>query len=115
NFILAYRLFGPYTGNEEGQSATDVELNLSQQPKGTFSQVLDLIGKQVQVSQNGQNTVLQSPFRNEPLAMGTYLPQLMENCTANQGTSIPGRININQAPRELLMGIPGITEDIVNE
>lgn len=115
NFILAYRLFGPFTGNGEGQSAAGIELNLSQQPKGTFSQVLDLIGKKVQVNQNGQQIILQSPFDSAPLAMGVYLPQLMENCTANQGQAIPGRININQAPRELLMGIPGMNEDIVNE
>jgi hypothetical protein len=112
---LAYRLFGPYSGNEEGQSAADLQLTLTQQPKATFSQVLDLIGKKVQVTQNGRPIVLQSPFANDPLLMGVFLPQLMENCTANQGTSIPGRICINQAPRELLLGIPGITEDIVNE
>lgn len=115
NFILAYRLFGPYSGNEAGESAADLELNLSSQPKTSLSQVLDLIGKKVQVNQNGRQTVVQSPFDNAPLLMGTYLPQLMANCTANEATSIPGRININQAPRELLMGIPGMTEDIVNE
>ncbi len=115
NFILAYRLYGPYSGNEEGQSAAGIELNLSQQPKGTFSQVLDLIGKKVQISQEGRQIVLQSPFDSAPLAMGVYLPQLMENCTASQATSIPGRININQAPQELLLGIPGMTEDIATE
>lgn len=115
NFILAYRLFGPYTGNGQGESAAGIELNLSSQPKATFSQVLDLIGKKVQVNQNGRQTILQSPFEDAPLAMGVYLPELMENCTANQDESIPGRININQAPRELLMGIPGMNEDIVDE
>jgi hypothetical protein len=115
NFILAYRLYGPYTGGEPGQSAAGIQLNLSQQPKAQFSQVLDLIGKKVQISQNGQQIVLQSPFDSEPLVMGVYLPQLMENCTASQAAPIPGRININLAPKEILLGIPGMTEDIVNE
>ena len=115
NFILAYRIYGPYTGNEQGQSAAGVQLDLSQQPKGTFSQVLDLIGKKVQINQSGEQIVLQSPFDSAPLVMGVYLPQLMENCTASQATTIPGRININQAPKEILLGIPGMTEDIVDE
>jgi hypothetical protein len=115
NFILAYRLYGPYTGNEAGESAAGIELDLTQQPRGTFSQVLDLIGKKVQFTKDGEQVVLQSPFDSAPLAMGVYLPQLMENCTANQATSIPGRININQAPLEILLGIPGMTEDIANE
>lgn len=120
NFILAYRLYGPFTGNTQGQnaqgqSAAGVQLDLSQPPRGTLSQVLDLVGKKVQVTSNGQQIVLNSPFDSGPVAMGLYLPQLMENCTANEGTSIPGRININQAPRELLLGIPGMTEEIVNE
>jgi DNA uptake protein ComE-like DNA-binding protein len=118
NFILAYRLYGAASGNGQGevQSAADVELDLNQQPRGTFSQVLDLIGKRVQIQQeNGDMIILQSPFDSAPLAMGVYLPQLMENCTAGQSAVIPGRININQAPLELLLGIPGMNEDIANE
>jgi hypothetical protein len=115
NFILAYRLYGPYNGNEQGESAAGIELNLSQQPQGTFTQVLDLIGKKVRINQNGQQVVLRSPFDSGPLVMGVYLPQLMEHCTASTAATIPGRININHAPKEILLGIPGMTEEIVNE
>ncbi|MFT7643112.1 MAG: hypothetical protein ACI9G1_004877 [Pirellulaceae bacterium] len=47
--------------------------------------------------------------------MGLYLPLLMDNITINSSETIPGRININQAPYELLLGIPGITEEIVEQ
>src|SRR5690606_28932640 len=32
----------------------------------------------------------------------------------NPDTNIPGRININQAPRPLLLGIPGMTEELAD-
>jgi len=41
--------------------------------------------------------------------MDSYLTKLMDNLTVNPATSIPGRLNINQAPRRLLAGIPGLT------
>jgi DNA uptake protein ComE-like DNA-binding protein len=117
NFILAYRLYGPFSGQANGETADagSVTLDLTQQPKATFSQVLDLIGKQVQITQGGRQTLLLTPFENSPIAMATYLPALMENCTVSESITLPGRININQAPREILMGIPGITEEIVDE
>jgi hypothetical protein len=47
--------------------------------------------------------------------MALYLPLLMDNCTVVEAETIPGRININEAPREVLMGIPGISEEVVDE
>ena len=47
--------------------------------------------------------------------MNTYLPALFDNCTTVSGTSIPGRININQASRIVLMSIPGMTSDIADQ
>ena len=47
--------------------------------------------------------------------MNTYLPKLFDNTTVQSGKSIPGRININQAPRTVLMCIPGMTSDIVDQ
>jgi hypothetical protein len=46
--------------------------------------------------------------------MMMYMPLLMDAVTAVQTDVIPGRININQAPRALLMGIPGIEEAMVD-
>jgi hypothetical protein len=117
NFILAYRIYGASQAQSTGPTAdpASVELDLNQQPQGTFTQVLDLIGAQVQITQNGQQVALQSPFANSAAEMAVYLPLLMENCTVNDATTIPGRININEAPIDILLGIPGMTEDIVNE
>ncbi len=91
-----------------------VQLDLTAQPKGKFSQVLDLVGATISVTQNGQTTNYTSPFQNNPIAMVAYLPMIMEKLTTVDGPVIPGRININEAPREILAGIPGMTTEIVD-
>lgn len=133
NFIVAYRLYGPaeadnggdetedrmpqtYSGDGQSQSAESLELDLTQSPKATFTQVLDLIGASVSIpnqqgGQDGgdeQSTAVSSPFQDNIISMATYMTTLMDNCTVSESESIPGRININEAPRELLLGIPGV-------
>ena len=62
-----------------------------------------------------RGTVLKNPFTTDTAAMSEYLPQLFDNCTTVSGTAIPGRININQAPRTVLMCIPGMTSDLADQ
>lgn len=114
-FILAYRLGNAYTGDDEGEAAAGT-LDLTAEPRTTISQVLDLVGAKVQVTFSGDSspTVLRSPFETAPAAMAFYLPTLMDNVTVNPGAAIPGRININQALRTTLMGIPGMDEELVD-
>ncbi len=47
--------------------------------------------------------------------MSTYLPKLMDNLAVNAAPSIPGRLNVNQAPRALLNGVPGFTPEMVDQ
>lgn len=67
----------------------------------------------------GQNqnsrTVVSAAFADQPGAMQRYLPKLMDNLAVNAAPSIPGRLNINQAPRQLLAGIPGLTGTAVDQ
>lgn len=116
-FIVAYRQTDPYTGTEAGEVYSSGELDLSQASKRKFTQVLDLIGGKVQVQFRGaqQATVLQSPFSEDTVSMATYMPALMEQVTTVSASVIPGRININHAPRAILAGIPGMTEEIVEQ
>ncbi len=62
----------------------------------------------------GSTVTLKNPFTTDTSAMTTYLPILFDNCTTVAGTSIPGRININQASQTVLMCIPGMTEEIAD-
>lgn len=124
NFIVAYRLYGPTEGDSpQTQSAADIELDLTQSPQTTLTQVLDLIGANVTL-QNQQRTVVKSPFQDGMLAMSTYMATLMDNCSISEAEATPGRISINEAPRELLLGVPAVdstsgepimTEELVDQ
>ena len=115
-FIVAYRQNDPYTGSEAGELYSSGELDLTQPGKTKLNQVLDLIGKKVQVKFKGAEkaTVLKSPFAEDLVSMSTYMSQLMDQVTIAE-TVIPGRININQASRDVLAGIPGMTDEIVEQ
>jgi hypothetical protein len=116
-FIIAYRQSGAYEGEEDGSDDFSGELDLGQPGKTTFNQVLDLVGKKVQVKFKGAEAevVLRSPFQDDLVSMALYMGDLMDNVTAVSGTVIPGRISLSQAPPEILLGIPGMTEEIAEQ
>ncbi|PHS14007.1 MAG: general secretion pathway protein GspK [Blastopirellula sp.] len=116
DFIIAYRQNGPYTGSPNSRDmVSSAPVDLKKEGKNKFTQVIDLIGATVQVQVNRQNKYLVSPFADGPIAMALYLPTMMERMTVNEAPIIPGRININQAHRDILLGIPGLDEITVDE
>lgn len=116
-FIVAYRQNGPYTGSESGQTIPTGQIDFSQPAKVKLNQVLDLVGVRVQVTLQGhdQPTILESPFPDVPVGSEVYLKTLLDNTTVNPLPLIPGRININQASKLVLSGIPEMTEEILQE
>ncbi|MBM3999589.1 MAG: general secretion pathway protein GspK [Planctomycetes bacterium] len=115
-FIVAYRQVGPYSGDQPGEMTTG-ELDFAREGKTRINQILDLVNAKVEIQFVGQSApvVVTSPFPGDLIAMNLYLPDLLDNCTVNPNPMIPGRININQAPRAILLGIPGMTEELVDE
>jgi type II secretory pathway component PulK len=117
-FIVAYRQNGPYSGTSTNTAKLATgELDLTKKAKTKLKTILDLVGGKVQVTFKGEKkaTILESPFPNVPGATSVLLTNLMDNCTVNPAPIIPGRININQAPRVVLAGIPGLTADMVDQ
>ena len=115
-FIIAYRQAGPTTPSNQAEVVAGA-LNMDYKAKTPIGQVLDLVGAQVSYTFAGdmQSTRLASPFADELGAMNVYMPQLMDHVTVNPAGTIPGRININQAPRTVLLGIPGMTPEIADQ
>jgi DNA uptake protein ComE-like DNA-binding protein len=116
-FIVAYRQNGADSSeSDETEPVTDQELDFSRPARVPIVQVLDLIGINVRarLADNAGSVLLKSPFADDPFAMGTYLPTLMDSVTATADPIIPGRVNINQAPWSVLLTIPGMTTDIAN-
>jgi hypothetical protein len=123
-FIVAYRQMGPYTdplgAANSNQQTPSGELNMDWQPQYTLTSFLDLVGTvtqpvKVQYQFQGSNApvVLTSPFTVE--TMNTWMSQLLERVTTNLAATVPGRININQASGTILAGIPGMTQEIVDQ
>lgn len=116
-FIVAYRQNGPYTGSQEAVDGATGTLDMTREAKFPLSQLLDLVGAKTRVRFSGeiQSVVLNSPFRSDIGAFNATLPQLMDGATINPATTIPGRVNVNQAPATILRGIPGMDEEIVEQ
>lgn len=115
-FIVAYRQNGPYTGTRPGQLISGKTPDLKQRGVVKLTTILDLIGARVQARFPGERdaVVLESVFPEIPGVMNVYLPLLMDHLTVNPQKIIPGRININQAPRAVLEGIPGMSGELVD-
>jgi type II secretory pathway component PulK len=64
---------------------------------------------------NDSRTIVKAEFPDDPSSMDSYLPKLMENISVNPSATIPGRLNINQAPRLLLNGVPGLTSTVIDQ
>jgi len=159
-FVVAYRQYGPYSGDRTGGQSEAPEIVFEKQAEHELESVLDLIGAKVEISTDGgpggsgqggpggsgppgggrppggggapgggpppgdsgqqdndepESIILESPFRNTPGTMGSFLPKLLDNCTTDTRSVIPGRININQAPRVVLAGIPEMPPDAVEQ
>lgn len=139
NFICALRQGGPDQSQptEEGAAQAPQEVGDGATPGGTtqtkqpgeividfatpgaetIGSVLDLIGVKAEVVEQGstQMVLVETPFAKEPARMGQYIVKLMENLTASNQKVVPGRLNINQCPRELLQGLPGLEPGVADQ
>jgi type II secretory pathway component PulK len=114
NFIIAYRQFGPYEGSEPSEDAANHQVDFNIPAAHQIESLLDLIDIRVAIrNEEKVERVLASPFTEEPSSMQQYLPKLFDSVSVGDGRPIIGRVNVNLAPREVLLGIPGIESSVV--
>lgn len=133
SFIVAYRMAGQSTslvsalaGGQAGSNQTGQapnggpwtpelleELDLTAGGGTSLTQVLDLIDATVTVGQGDNARSFTSPFAGDPITMSLYMPLLMDSLTTQDVDLMPGRINLNECPAELLYGIPLLSEETV--
>ncbi len=110
---------GNATGGTPPQAwtaAAMASLDLTQPGSVSFNQVLDLIDATVTIEGGPAGAVTySSPFSSLPLDMANSTPLLMDYLTTVDATAIPGRINIMECPQEILRGIPGLSDEIVDQ
>ena len=79
-----------------------------------ISSLYELLDGSVTVKQtDNSNVTLKCPWTSDPSNMRTNLPKIMDILTTTTDQYIEGRINVNEARAEILMGLPNMTQSIV--
>lgn len=135
SFIVAYRIAGQSTslaaavttatsGQNPGATtaaesggAWSADLMESMDLTGgggtSLNQILDLVDATVTVGQGDTAKSYTSPFPSDPISMALYMPILMDALSTQDVDVMPGRINLNECPAELLYGIPLLSDEII--
>lgn len=141
-FIVAYRQFGPYdekakksaasrsrkkasrrSSTLRGRHTRGPQLDLSVPARFSIESVLDLIGVQVlmaderelETDEEFEQYTLESPFSQDTSQMAKYLPELLDHATTNPDDVIYGRVNVNLAPRAVLLAVPGMDPKVADQ
>ncbi|WP_010586029.1 type II secretion system minor pseudopilin [Schlesneria paludicola] len=104
-----------------GGTVTRGDIDLSKGGAVPIESLWQLIGTDTTATIKGKITTLPSPWLSDASTVATSMQLLQEKLTTVTATTanatddyLEGRININQAPREILLGLPTMTEEIVN-
>lgn len=90
-------------------------IDLTQGGQVRFQQVIDLLDATVNLGQNQNARAYASPFTSLPGDMALSIPVLLDRLTTSDAKSVPGRLNIMECPREILLGIPGLSDEVVQD
>ena len=100
-------------GGGSDPNAIRAGVDLSGNGGTRINSIYDFVGASVNAQVNGQQQTLRSPWTEDPSQMMQYLPDLLDRLSTRADATLPGRININTARTEVLMGIPGLQADAV--
>jgi type II secretory pathway component PulK len=117
NFVILYRQGLPTVVSSVGIPipAASYQVDLTVPAEQEINQILELIGISLEgaPAEDGEDPIIiQSPWPLE--SFGIYIDNLMDNASTNANATIPGRLNINAAPRTLLEGIPGLSSEAID-
>ncbi|MSR59969.1 MAG: hypothetical protein EXS05_20410 [Planctomycetaceae bacterium] len=83
----------------------------------TINSMYDLLDAQVSVKMNGSNnaTTIDSPWTSDSSSLRSNIPKLIAALSTSADKTIDGRINVNHARSEVMMGLPNMTPAIVEQ
>jgi hypothetical protein len=114
DFLVLYRQYGPYqetAGAGPAASAPSAPaLDLSVPAKVRIESLLELVGAKVRLDVPGTTLppLVVSPWPADPAALRDSLPKLLDAVTVSEELACEGLINVNLAPRAVLLAVPGI-------
>ncbi len=106
---IAKRLFGG-----GGGAVTRGGLDLSQGGSHKINSLYDLVDAQVEATVDKSSTLLESPWTSDPGDIEQYIPELVDKLSTTSNEFISGRIDVNQARKEVLLGLPDMTEALAD-
>ncbi len=89
-------------------------LDLTNGSRYPVRSIFDLIGVSVDAKIDSKEKTLTSPWSDETSEMQEYLPELDGVVTALAEDNLSGRINVNEAPLEILKGLPDIDDELAS-
>ncbi len=99
------------SGGIEG-AVTRGGMNLAAGAKYEMKSVYELIGSTVVAEIEGKQVELASPWEANPQQINSYITDLVGKLSTTPNQTVEGRINVGEARYEVLMTIPGMTEDV---
>lgn len=102
------------TGGTGGTGTTVGGMDISQGAKYTVVSLYELPGAQTRATINGASQTLRSPWTTAVPDLTQNLPVVIEKLTLTDAAYIDGRVNINFAPREVLIGLPNMTDALAD-
>lgn len=96
------------------QKVTRGGIDLTNGGQQQINSLYDLVGVEVEIEIDGTQTTLESPWAEDAAAMRTYWPEVTGLLATRADQFLEGRININEAPYEVLVGLPGMTEELAS-
>ncbi|WP_169314941.1 type II secretion system protein GspK [Rubinisphaera brasiliensis] len=102
------------SGEDTGEDSSRGGLDLSNGGSVTIVSLYQLLGAEVEISQNGSERTIPSPWPNSPEIVAEEWPLILQTLSTSADPSISGRININTASREVLLSVPGLEETTVD-
>ncbi len=105
---------------EQLQAAIQAKVALSATSGTRVKSLMDLIGTQITLprapdaKKDDPDAVAYSPL-NDPAKRNDLLAKLLDKTTVRQAIEMVPRLNVNTAPREVLLAVPGLTEELADK
>ena len=115
NFTIAMRQFGPASADSAATATREAALDLTIPATHRIESLLDLVNTSVAIptGENKPPRSLSSPLRSGNADLYARLAQFLDRCTTTPEPILTGRISLTTAPREVLLGIPGLDMTVV--
>ncbi|MBL9124699.1 MAG: general secretion pathway protein GspK [Planctomycetaceae bacterium] len=108
DFVIHYRQFGPVPARAPSGTTQIPSATLSLPGAFRLASPWDLIGATVSLPTKPTPTLINSPLGERRDALRQSLPKFLDRVTTTSAPAIIGRVNVNEAPREVLAGVPGL-------